>query len=463
VREQPTSEWYKDEGGKGNVLRFVVSAPVAERVKLNVELRYEDGYAVEDAGETLAIATSAAALYLTPERPEALIEFRIEKVSRRKDGRHFCLHVEPEYAASSRVPPEVRLTGVTSEPINVMSKRKTGFRDVTRRQPRPVVDAPEDMAGAAYKALHGTLLQMQTTLDEVKALAKRTAQRQQEILTVLANAGQSLRSGSAGDAAAAGVAVARADSLSGGGAAAEAYNGAGHTAPSSSSTAWLFPGSTAAGSAATVPVSSSSSSSNGAGGRSLRSRQTPIVAEAADTSSHLGGPRAAGVGSSDPAAAAPAPPPALLRGLVSSYSMGGGADQGGTAPDATYSAASVASGGGSQQQQQQLLLTMSMPPESLNLSGIGAKRGFHSLDGSSAASASAAAAEAASLGFPLLPPPGANRQLSRLVSMDGSNIGSFMGSLMGGGGPADLADSGLVYLPGVGASLEQPRAQPRLR
>jgi hypothetical protein len=28
-REEPVPEWYKDEGGKGNVLRFVVESPVA--------------------------------------------------------------------------------------------------------------------------------------------------------------------------------------------------------------------------------------------------------------------------------------------------------------------------------------------------------------------------------------------------------------------------------------------------
>jgi hypothetical protein len=192
AREQPVSDWYKDEGGRGNVLRFTVGAPVrlTERVRLGAQLMYEDGSLVEDAEETLTMVTQPGAMALTPEMPEVTIEFRIEKVSRRKDGRRFCLQVAPMYDPGPLRPRDGFFAPIVSQPINVLSKRKPGEREVTRVQRRPMVDAPDDSA-AHFKMLHGTMLQLQKTVDEVKALEKRNAKRLDMLTAFITSGGGS--------------------------------------------------------------------------------------------------------------------------------------------------------------------------------------------------------------------------------------------------------------------------------
>jgi len=192
AREQPVSDWYKDEGGRGNVLRFTVGAPVrlSERVRLGAQLMYEDGSLVEDAEETLTMVTQPGAMALTPEMPEVTIEFRIEKVSRRKDGRRFCLQVAPMYDPGALRPRDGFFAPIVSQPINVLSKRKPGEREVTRVQRRPMVDAPDDSA-AHFKMLHGTMLQLQKTVDEVKALEKRNAKRLDMLTAFITSSGGS--------------------------------------------------------------------------------------------------------------------------------------------------------------------------------------------------------------------------------------------------------------------------------
>jgi hypothetical protein len=192
AREQPVSDWYKDEGGRGNVLRFTVGAPVrlTERVRLGAQLMYEDGSLVEDAEETLTMVTQPGAMALTPEMPEVTIEFRIEKVSRRKDGRRFCLQVAPMYDPGALRPRDGFFAPIVSQPINVLSKRKPGEREVTRVQRRPMVDAPDDSA-AHFKMLHGTMLQLQKTVDEVKALEKRNAKRLDMLTAFITSGGGS--------------------------------------------------------------------------------------------------------------------------------------------------------------------------------------------------------------------------------------------------------------------------------
>ncbi len=113
-------------------------------------------------------------LVLTPDDGTCLIEFRIEKVSRRKDGQRFRLFVEPFMAPptakqlAAGAPPRPALpplSGVFSDPINVLSKRKTGERAVARRPARPVVDLPDEST-ATLKLLHGTLLQASNAIQQ---------------------------------------------------------------------------------------------------------------------------------------------------------------------------------------------------------------------------------------------------------------------------------------------------------
>lgn len=127
VRAQPASEFYKDEGGKANCLLLEVSAPaalVAVEIALRIELHYESGERVEERDQNiLNIVRDADGVLLHPsESPSATICFRLEKVSRRKDGQRFILCVSPLYAPGAE--PSPRLGGVFTHPVCVMSKRK---------------------------------------------------------------------------------------------------------------------------------------------------------------------------------------------------------------------------------------------------------------------------------------------------------------------------------------------------
>lgn len=168
IREQPLGRFWKDEGGRANVLRFTVAVPddvkLPRPLPLQAVLLYEGGAVVEDQEDVLNLITPPSAMALTAAAPELTIEFRIEKVSRKRGDRNFCLLVEPLYSSASSAPSSsassspsplaaqsstsssspaagarthptptaaaapVRLRGVTSVPINVMSKRVKGDR-----------------------------------------------------------------------------------------------------------------------------------------------------------------------------------------------------------------------------------------------------------------------------------------------------------------------------------------------
>jgi len=117
------------------------------------------------------------------------VKFRIGKVSRRKDGQRYAVLVEVD---DTRFRGRAPFLGAYTTPINVLSKRKTGERMVSR-PPHAVVAVGADSGGGAVKFLHGTILQMQKTLDEVKALVKQQGKK-------ISAMDATLRGGGGGDA-----------------------------------------------------------------------------------------------------------------------------------------------------------------------------------------------------------------------------------------------------------------------
>jgi uncharacterized coiled-coil protein SlyX len=154
-------DFYKDEGGKGNWMRVVVSlrsakAKDAQKLKactLRTKLFFESGLPVEENDQKIlvvrhggspssssssssspsaaaAAAAAAAAeasspdqLGLGPSRKKCTIEFRIQKVSRRKDNQRFKVQISiAEGAGAASVAP------VFTRPITVLSKRKIPAR-----------------------------------------------------------------------------------------------------------------------------------------------------------------------------------------------------------------------------------------------------------------------------------------------------------------------------------------------
>lgn len=103
---------------------------------------------------------------LSPSEPTVTISFRLEKVSRRKDGQRFKLHVAPDLAnmtpeahkavAEAAGSPAAAAQGVFTTAVVVMSKRRTGERFVSRPRPPRSVDADSTLGGGGIGSM-GTL------------------------------------------------------------------------------------------------------------------------------------------------------------------------------------------------------------------------------------------------------------------------------------------------------------------
>lgn len=119
------------------VIRHPLGSDLTVDVPLTFELYYESGRVVEARDQNiLNLCKPDYDPWTLPAGVgETEIEFRLEKVSRRKDGQRFRIAVRPG------TPPEgvdaalVAAEPVFSRPICVMSKRRTGERVVSRRAP----------------------------------------------------------------------------------------------------------------------------------------------------------------------------------------------------------------------------------------------------------------------------------------------------------------------------------------
>jgi len=126
---------------------------------LKVDLYFESEQRVEDSDQSiLNLLKSEYETYsLSPSEPTVTISFRLEKVSRRKDGQRFKLHVAPDLdnmspdacsaVAASAGSPAAAKQGVFTTAVVVMSKRRTGERFVSRPRPPRSVDADSTIGG----------------------------------------------------------------------------------------------------------------------------------------------------------------------------------------------------------------------------------------------------------------------------------------------------------------------------
>jgi len=116
---------------------------LAVDVPLKFVLFYESGREVEKRDQSiLNLCKADYDPWIMPVGVgEVEIEFRLEKVSRRKDGQRFRVLIEADASAgsdSSSAPaagPAFEVESVQTRPICVMSKRRTGERVVSRRAP----------------------------------------------------------------------------------------------------------------------------------------------------------------------------------------------------------------------------------------------------------------------------------------------------------------------------------------
>lgn len=95
-------------------------------------LLYEGGVRVEDSDQSILKPMCQPYNPFTIKQGyrEAEVRFRLEKVSRRKDNRRFCVQVEPDPQRAQGAAQSARPTA--SDPVLVLSKRRTGERAVSR-------------------------------------------------------------------------------------------------------------------------------------------------------------------------------------------------------------------------------------------------------------------------------------------------------------------------------------------
>lgn len=120
ILQQPLQVFWKDEGGRSNYLTASVAVRGVERygkVAIVPSLMYENYAEVEDAEDILKVL-SVEPKSVSRSGQRVTVKFRIEKVSRRKDGRKFRLSLDCDKEGAL---PERACTS----PVMVLSKRKS--------------------------------------------------------------------------------------------------------------------------------------------------------------------------------------------------------------------------------------------------------------------------------------------------------------------------------------------------
>lgn len=148
VTEHPSSSFYKDEGGKSNHMTAAAAIKIVNgkssgrrqslpygTLTLKPKLVYESGTDVEDADEIFKILSTEPECLDYTGQP-IVVKFRIEKVSRRKDGKRFKICFDVDLDKSSQYE-KCNIHPVMTEPVVVLSKRKNSVNS-TGSQPKGV-------------------------------------------------------------------------------------------------------------------------------------------------------------------------------------------------------------------------------------------------------------------------------------------------------------------------------------
>ncbi|RLN95632.1 hypothetical protein BBJ28_00020453 [Nothophytophthora sp. Chile5] len=138
ITKQPLSEFYKDEGGKANALEVEVTlvefnelgeparSPDEEfiAIPLRILLFFESGKRVDDTDQEIFrfVGNDYDSVVIRAPTRKAAVQFRLEKVSRRKDGQRFKLRIEVDQEQCTANVAD--LTPIFTNAICVLSKRK---------------------------------------------------------------------------------------------------------------------------------------------------------------------------------------------------------------------------------------------------------------------------------------------------------------------------------------------------
>ncbi|ETI43294.1 hypothetical protein F441_11659 [Phytophthora nicotianae CJ01A1] len=138
ITKQPASEFYKDEGGKANALEVEVTLVEFNElgepartpdndftdIPLRILLFFESGRRVDDTDQEIFrfVGNDYDSVVIRKATRKASVQFRLEKVSRRKDGQRFKLRIEVDQEQCTANVAD--LTPVFTNAICVLSKRK---------------------------------------------------------------------------------------------------------------------------------------------------------------------------------------------------------------------------------------------------------------------------------------------------------------------------------------------------
>jgi len=190
VVQQPLETFFKDEGGKANHLMATVQVgdlgKVGGQSGVRALLCFENGTEIEDAQDFFEILDMQPNV-LTASNSTLTVKYRINKVSRRKDGRRFSLKVALDDDAMGYV---------FTNPVMVLSKRKNQHFDDSstasdssfkvrgsKRKPRSRKREPEVDASAlraqviALEKKLESLVKRVTCLEEREQSSKRHQQQ----------------------------------------------------------------------------------------------------------------------------------------------------------------------------------------------------------------------------------------------------------------------------------------------
>lgn len=147
------------------------------RIPLKVSLYFESGKRVEDSDQKIFrfVGNDYDAIVIDGETREAVIDFRLEKVSRRKDGQRFKVKIEPNHDLCTANISD--LNHVFTNSICVLSKRKY----TTASSSDPSKTRSVAPAGQHVKIKREDLLQLE------KRINSRLNQLDSRLMTLLSS------------------------------------------------------------------------------------------------------------------------------------------------------------------------------------------------------------------------------------------------------------------------------------
>lgn len=187
ILEQPSSTFYKDEGGKSNHMTtratLLLDSPKHQQRKeklpggnvwLKPRLVYESGDDVEDADEIFKVFSVEPNCVSTTDE-EVVVKFRIEKVSRRKDGKKFKISFDAQYEESQHR--NIAIVSALTEPIIVLSKRKNSINSTgSNPKHQSKKKGKADEASKAKKAKG-----LQQVANAIKSLERKVLELHQRV------------------------------------------------------------------------------------------------------------------------------------------------------------------------------------------------------------------------------------------------------------------------------------------